>query len=1701
MAESEGTLVNRRYRIIRLLGEGGQGTVYLAADLALDGNPVALKMILPDRLTPEVVSSFKTEFQVMTRLRHPNVVEVYDFGLDQSSGRHFLTMEYVEGTDLDQASCVVAMPRLIDLLVQVCRGLDYIHARGLIHNDLKAQNVLVSSAEPPACKLMDFGLSSSRRPAGGAAHRLAGTLAYLAPELIRGGRPDRSTDIYSLGVLFYRALTGRLPFDGTPEEILRRVVSENPEPPGRLNAEIPPRLEALVLGMLAGEPASRPQGAADVIRAMADATGQPCEVETTATRASYVHSGAFVGRRKELDRLVGLIEASHAASRETPGSLVLMAGESGIGKSRLLRHLRYEAQLRGGAFTSGQCYEGSPSAFHPFVQILRRILPEGSPDLSLAPLLRPAPEGAAGPDPERERRRVIDAAALAITSAAAASPLVVCIEDIQWADSGSLSLLEHLARNMTSAGRLVLIATYRSEETEAAPLSTALPRLARAAAWERMELSRLEHEDISALLAGMFGLDSAPAELVDLIHRETEGNPYFVQVAVQALIEEHELARAGQDWHDDVSGLTRIPFPRSIGDAIARRLSRLDTVEARVLEALAVGEKPVEESLLHTVLEAEEGPLRVGAAVEMLARRRLVARGVTAAGTLRLRLDHVRTREYIYESMDWLRRRELHGRFGAALEAAGTAGVEDLAHHFVNSPDSERALSYAEKAGTIAMSLCASERAIHFFERALELVGPSDAPRRLRLQLNLAHGFRQGRDNTRAMETYDRVIKGSRASGLKRLAWEGTDGMMDVLWRTGQHDEAQRLAEKTIPVLKAEGEKGILSGCLCSLANSMATRGRFDEAMRLNEEALSLRRDLGDMRGTAACLNNLGLLDMLRNPTEQGRAQMEESLALRRQLGDHQHASEVLGNLGLWHRKRGDLLSAAARLEEALESSRRHNDRWLMAQTQANLAGIYQAQARMDLALGAAREAVACARAVGDESLECEALDYQGMVERDLGRESQAAVIHERAAGLARRGGIASQEAYALASLALDRLSEDPRTLKEILRKAGKAAAGVDSAKLRARLHVANGRVCMTAAETSQALQLARQSIEEAAAAHLAQAEAEGHLLAAEALLVAEGEAKLSEAISEARRVVELASDHGLSEALWRGHALLASIAKRQNRRGVERDELANAAAAVERAAAAIADDATRAAYSAQPARADILRRAAVVSPRPGAASATPATTPERALSAIYEITTIINSMSDIDSLLDRVLDVGLGIVGGERGLIILLDEATGEQHVAAARDLEDETVRDALEYSHSVVKEAASGRIILALDARSDDRFRNYKSVSLYAIKSLMCVPMRIRDRVLGTVYVDSRRQGAPFDDQDLRFLEAFGNLAAGAVEQARMQEKLASENVYLRREAGERNRYQNLIGKNVKMQAVYDLLEKVASSNLPVLIHGESGTGKELVARALHYSSPRRQRKFCSENVAAIPDTLLESEMFGHVRGAFTGADRDRKGLFELADGGTLFLDEIGDMSVPMQSKLLRALQEGEIRPVGGKEFRRVDVRIITATNKDLDRQMKEGRFREDLYYRINVVKIPLPSLRERKEDIPLLVDHFLQKIGRDSGKPPKKMEVGVLQLLLRYSWPGNVRELENEVARLAVLSAGDVITQRDVMESGELFEKITTLDEKDTFTPLEEMERRQIEKALMEAAGNRGRAAEMLGISRATIFRKLRKFNISH
>ena len=336
------------------------------------------------------------------------------------------------------------------------------------------------------------------------------------------------------------------------------------------------------------------------------------------------------------------------------------------------------------------------------------------------------------------------------------------------------------------------------------------------------------------------------------------------------------------------------------------------------------------------------------------------------------------------------------------------------------------------------------------------------------------------------------------------------------------------------------------------------------------------------------------------------------------------------------------------------------------------------------------------------------------------------------------------------------------------------------------------------------------------------------------------------------------------------------------------------------------------------------------------------------------------------------------------------------------------------------------------------------------------------------------------PFDVDELKVL------ANGALEKTGLEE----ENVYLRRQLEQKYQFSNIIGRSPKMQEIFSLIERVAKTSSTVLLRGESGTGKELIARAVHHSSPRSNHRFLSINCGAMPENLLESELFGHEKGAFTGAVREKKGLFQEADQGTLFLDEIGEMTPPMQVKLLRALQDRRIRRVGGSREEPVDVRIIAATNRDLAELIESGDFREDLYYRVNVIPVNLPALRQRREDIPLLVEFFIKKYSETMGLgEPKPISVEALRALERYDWPGNVRELENTVERALALAVEDRLTTRDLPAQvlshvAETPEPILLPDEGlDLEAHLDDIRRQLMQQALERTGGVQTQAAELL------------------
>jgi Nif-specific regulatory protein len=479
----------------------------------------------------------------------------------------------------------------------------------------------------------------------------------------------------------------------------------------------------------------------------------------------------------------------------------------------------------------------------------------------------------------------------------------------------------------------------------------------------------------------------------------------------------------------------------------------------------------------------------------------------------------------------------------------------------------------------------------------------------------------------------------------------------------------------------------------------------------------------------------------------------------------------------------------------------------------------------------------------------------------------------------------------------------------------------------------------------------------------------------------------------------------------------------------------------------------------------------------------------------LLRISEEINAIHDINELLNRIMDAAMEALSAERGFILLkTDEADNEFTVVTARNISKENIDYLRGYSSSVVNRVLkTGQALLSVDAQTDERFAGAESIVMQQIKSVICTPLIHEGKIMAAIYMDSRAAVQQFDEESLDFLKAFAVQATIALQNARLFEQLQSENIKLKRQISITSAFPEIIGKSEPMLRILELIRDVADTSASVLIEGESGTGKELVARALHVHSSRKDKAFIPIFCGSLGENLLESELFGHKKGAFTGATENKRGLFEEADGGTLFLDEIADISPTIQTKLLRVLQEGEFKRVGENQIRTADVRILAATNKDLWEEVQKGNFREDLYYRLNVINIKMPPLRERRSDIPLLAEHFLRKYAQKNRKKIKGFTREAFRLLQEYDWPGNVRELENAVERAVILCRSQEI-------DADLFQFRRTENKIPIGKTLKEITHYTVMETMKMTGGNRTRTAEILGVSRRWLHYHLKEWGVN-
>jgi len=493
-------------------------------------------------------------------------------------------------------------------------------------------------------------------------------------------------------------------------------------------------------------------------------------------------------------------------------------------------------------------------------------------------------------------------------------------------------------------------------------------------------------------------------------------------------------------------------------------------------------------------------------------------------------------------------------------------------------------------------------------------------------------------------------------------------------------------------------------------------------------------------------------------------------------------------------------------------------------------------------------------------------------------------------------------------------------------------------------------------------------------------------------------------------------------------------------------------------------------------------------------------------LSTLLEVSQALSGTLNLKSALHRALEILAKHHGTVRSLVTLLRE-NGELHVEASDGLDPP--------SHTVryrVGEGIIGRVvesskpIVVPQVSREPTFLNRAAKRPELPKeelSFICVPILLNRRAVGALGVDLKFNPERDYDRYVKFLGIVASSVAQAVKIQRLVEddkkRLVDENLHLKQELRERYDFSSIIGSSGPVRQMYEQMSQVAPTNTTVLIRGESGTGKEMVAHAIHYNSPRANKPFIKVSCAALPDSLIESELFGYEKGAFTGADQRKKGRFEMAEGGTLFLDEIGDIALQTQVKLLRVLQEREFERLGSTETVKVNVRLLAATNKDMERAIAAGTFREDLYYRLNVFAIFVPPLRERKADLLLLVDHFLEKFSREHHKSIKRISTPAIDMLMSYHWPGNVRELENTLERAVLMCDGQVVHGHHLPPSLQTAEASGTVTRVSLSDAVAGFEKDLIQDALKTTRGNRAKAARLLDTTERVLNYKVRKYAI--
>jgi len=1653
-------VIDKRYKVISSL-DGGN--VYKVRD-TLTNSIRVLKMCSSEE--PDVVMEFKNEFFTLSNLNHPNIVEVYDF--KKADNSHYFTMEFVEGDDIfnhfvKKKADYESLYSVIGDLLQV---LHHVHQEGLIHGDIKPQNIIVQNGR---AKLLDFGLA---RLVGSSSKSAGGTLAYIAPELFKGGKIDPRVDLYSLGVVLHEIL-GRERIHSLDQKL----------PP--LKAPVPKPLKNLVSKLTKRDPDQRYSCVEEVWQGL-------CEYlpEMSFEFKPSALTSRTIGRDSEMSLLQRLYK--HAKKE---GKIALIVGERGIGKSRILRELGYGLQMEDCHVIHLACPRGEKSP----LSLVKRMLQEAGKRLER--------EMEIPSDFSQESARLKLFEELTGTFVELSDihkPLVLLVDELDCADVLSIDFLGYLAPEIAS--RSIFFVGVVEDETKLGPL---LEKTTDMELLTTLELTRLNSNETKTMISSMLSSENLNG-IAEWVYEKTAGNPLHVEKTLEYLIKIGCISRLGDGWTLDrvkAEKLQPIPSLRSVIDI---SLKSCEEEELRLLQYASVIGNFFDIRLLQQLSQCDD---RHFYPILLKLRYSDAIREIKAT---EYGFSHGWMREVLYERISDSRKKELHLKTFRIMKKTGWAPAEALFYHALHSDLDSDAYEYALRAGENAEKSLAPETALQYYQTALRLTQKLGRGREGFLYEKLGDLLHLTGSYEEALKKYDLALETSSASDglylkmgkiyrdrgdyLRAVDYFGhvlaskspryPEALNQIAWAYLETGQLKKALESTMwakEVAEKRGHRKSLADSYHNLAQASLREGNHEEAIRHFHSSLKIKDEIGDNHGKALTQNNLAILHWNRGEIAEAERHFRHGLELMEKIGDVKTMALLNNNLGMVYRQKTEWKKALEHYERSQQIYRKIGDKKSLAAVYNNVAVVHRHQGRWKNAVEFYQKSLSLSEEMGVQNEQAIILQNIGSILLDMGKLEEAHSLLQDSFDLRRRLGDKEGAAAVLTEIGRYWMERKiwERAAKTLNRGLNQLMNCGNEQEV-ARIYLLQTLICLRTGKLRPAR--SRLAKAEECCRKLDDREGLGRIERLKGLFHSLKQ-QSEQAVGCYKKSLEIFKE--LDEEYEFGVTLLELAHHYLRNWSGERkvSDIQNGVTTL-REAEEIFDrlEVTGKLEDAHKASGEMLD---LIS-----GSFLPAYSRVNQLNTLYDISRLVNSILDLDLLFSTTMELVIQLLNAERGVLLLLDPETRRLEVAAGKGMDKETIRDVTKLSRSIIARVAKkGEPIICMDALSDTRFKDRKSVILQKIRSLLCVPLKTNERVLGTIYVDSRLSDNVFREQDKDFLLALANLVAVAIDRARLHQKMEKETVNLKREVVKRYSFQGLVGKSEKMQEIYSLIEKVARTDSTVLLTGESGTGKDLAAMAIHLLSGRKDHPFVTVSCPSIPRDLLGSELFGHVKGAFTGATKNKKGLFEAANEGTIFLNEIADAPPAVQAGLLRVLEAGEIRRIGETRSRKVNVRVICATNKDLKRKIEENQFREDLYYRLNVVHIPLPPLRERREDIPLIADHFRRLQMKDLKRDIAPFNKEIIDFLCKHEWSGNVRELQNCIARTCAMADSNEIAVCDVSIEEEIPEKVGGLKEaKELF------EIRRVLNALKQCGGNRTKAAELLGIRRQQLQRYIRKYEIS-